>query len=247
MPVVTEDCINFFKTLAQRFPLLGKVPPPAPRRLDEPYGTTASFLVHPPDLVQSFVFVFFPHEDEEWLQVAREAFAFEAACWTTWSSLERGRTFPAEPFVRRLPPPVWHGLADQLGRDRTPLIACHETPLVHQPGRSFPVLVRPYVPWPIVADAGALQTERAKLRTVVDSVLPSIGRRSFDDAFRNLHARHVLASSGEVVPLRWRQFHARFFGLGLSSAERRRQTTPRPTPPPPKGQRGWTRFFTFGR
>ena len=57
------------------------------------------------------------------------------------------------------------------------------------------------------------------------------------------HSHHVLTSNGDVVPLRWRQFHARFFGLGLSSGERRRQTTPRPTLPKPPRRRRWTRLF----
>jgi hypothetical protein len=234
MPVVSDDCTKFFLTLASRFPLLRTTTPGEPKRLDAPNGITASFLIRPPELMQSFVFVFFPHDSEEWLPAARETFAFEAECWRRWCALPHGTLAEQEPFRRHFPPPAWTGLDEQVDDTGAPLIGSHETTVSHlDRQQTFPVLVRPYVPWMSLKVGGSLAPLKGQVARVVNTVVAGAVSRPIEYALADLDGSHLLSIDGQLVPTKWRVFHRKFFGLGLSREVRLRRT------PPPQPVTGW--------
>lgn len=230
MPVVIEDCSNLFSALAPRFPLLKGKTVDQLQRLDPPRGVTAAFLVRPSGIVQPLVFVFFPHDHDEWQEVARQTFDFEGECWLRWAENLHSTTVEMMSFRRHNPPPVWVGLREQRDENGVHLIGRHEAPISRlNPQGRFPVLVRPYIPWMPLDVSGSLAPMRAHIERVVNPIVQT-ARRPLDAAIRDLQGSHLLAQDGRLVPTRWRVFHERFFGLGLSREERRERwasTTPR--------------------
>ncbi|HEX7680988.1 MAG TPA: hypothetical protein VF713_22820 [Thermoanaerobaculia bacterium] len=246
MPVVSDDCTNFFLTLAKRFPFLKTATPGEPKRLDAPHGITASFLIRPPELMQSFVFVYFPHDSDEWLPVARDTFTFEAECWRRWCAATRGTLTEYKPFRRHYPPPAWTGLDEQVDDDGTPLIGGHETTVSHlDRQRKFPVLVRPYVPWMPLNISGSLAPLKQQVERVVRAVVPQTVSRPIDYALADLDGTHLLGFEAYLVPTKWRVFHRTAFGLGLSREERMRRT-PQAQPvtdAPTTAKRRWFKWW----
>ena len=252
VPVHTDDCRELWRSLAGRYGFESRTTDPVVvRRLDEPTGFTASFLVQPAELVQPLAFVFFPGADD-WRPAAYETFAFEAACWRRWCAKARP-TIDASPFQRHLPPLTWFGLDRLVDGQGKPLIGCHEARLDEAGDEGlFPVLVRPYLPW-APAESGPLSDPlRGSLERVVKEIVDEKDRRRLPTAFTEVSARHVLVYSSstateraehrhEVVPTRWRTFHKRFSGFGLSREERSRrfvaEQPPPASPPRPVGLR----------
>lgn len=227
MPVVNDDCRNLFAALAQRFQLLRKATMGEPQALDHLHGVTASFLIRPPETMQPLVVVFFPHEDEQWHEAARETFDFEGECWRRWAQATRGTATDFKPFRRHQPPPVWTGLEEQRDAEGRFLVGRHEA-AISRLGRqrTYPVLLRPYVPWRSIGVTGALRPMRQSIATLVNAIVPATVRRPIDQALNELDGSHLLASDSYLVPTRWRTFHRTYFGLGLSREERMRRGSP---------------------
>jgi hypothetical protein len=140
------------------------------------------------------------------------------------------------PFHRHEPPPVWTGLDEQRSANGDHLIGLHEATIGHlDRQRTFPVLVRPYIPWTPLAVSGTLAPMRRQIEEVVTAIV-LIGRRPLHDAIHDLDGPHILVQHAQLVPTRWRVFHERYFGLGLSRAERRARTSA-PIPLPAQGSR----------
>lgn len=237
MPVVIEDCHNLFNDLAARFPLLQEKTAGQPERLDPPRGTTAAFLVRTTGIVQPLVFVFFPHEHEGWLAVARETFRFEGECWRRWIHATHDTSTDVGPFHRHEPPPVWTGLDEQRSANGDDLIGLHEATIGHlDRQRTFPALVRPYIPWTPLSVSGSLAPMRRQIEEVVAPIVRT-GRRPLDDAIPGLDGSHVLVQHAHLVPTRWRDFHERYFALGLSRTQRGRRTFAAPPVPAQRSQR----------
>jgi len=237
MPVVIEDCRNFFETLTSRFPLLENATADDVERLDGPRGITTAFRVRSLQIMQPLVFVFFPHDDEAWLQVARDTFDFEGECWRKWGGAVRGMPEENAPFRRHYPPPIWTGLEEQHDEAGISLIGRHDATLSHLDRRTFPILVRPYIPWTTLDVAGSLTPMKGDIEKVVNAVVPDEVRRPIGLALADLDGSHLLGSDQHLVPTRWRIFHRTFFGLGLSRPERARRTPPPPPLPEPRPRR----------
>ncbi|MGZ5440322.1 MAG: hypothetical protein ACXW4P_03925 [Thermoanaerobaculia bacterium] len=264
MPHGTDkaDCIALAQSLAAayEFPLTSEETKRlSPRLIDGTHGLTVTYMVRLQNFLPPLAFVFYPHPDVPWMQMARETLEFEASCWRRWCANELSRREPPRllvddsateeeahadralteqipPDVWRLdPPPLWRGM-NTIRKDGRHLIGVHEVTLEH--GDKSLVLVRPYVPWP-TAEGRNVEDYAPELERIVRTVIDDHTVRWTRDTV----SRRVLVQDGMVVPTRWRDFHQTYWKLGLPPQERMDRIPPVEMPGVPSRWRwfGWFR------
>ena len=149
------------------------------------------FRLHNKDVWQQVAVVVFPYTNADWRELVGEVFAFEGHCWRLWCEWTKGQ----RAGERLLIPPLWYGLIPLSDATNRPLFGGHVID-------EFPVLIRPYLPWPTLFER---PLPAARLDSM-KNVLAKLGRDELSIAGASLSSipPHLMTSDGQfVVPTWW--------------------------------------------